>query len=162
MTDRWALPAGAGVDPAFARLHAYWLGKCLDGKLPGRAAIDPLDLPRDLLPGIALLEIEHGSAGRRYRLRLFGSDLEAMTGGSNETGRYYDELVDQPGLYEKLDGLLNILITERRPVYFQAPSGAADRGFLWFGRLALPLAADGQTVDMILALVRPLPGPTPA
>jgi hypothetical protein len=160
--DPWALPAGAEADPAFARLHAYWRGKAIGDRLPGRADIDPLELPPELLPDIALLEIEGSGAGRRFRLRLFGSALEAMTGGSNETGRYYDEITHDPGLYEKLDRILGLMIDERRPVYIPAPSGAAGRDFLWFGRLALPLASDGRTVDMILALVRPLPGPPPA
>lgn len=164
--DPWALPEGAHDDPAFARLHAYWRGKCRtdqDGAhlLPARADIDPLDIPPDLLPGIVLLEIESGDGGRRrFRLRLFGSDVEAMT-GSDETGRYYDEVTDQPGLYDRIDALLGQLIADRRPIYMAAPSGAEGRGFLWFGRLALPLAADGRQVDMILGLVRPLPKPEP-
>lgn len=157
-SDPWALPEGAGCDPAFGRLYDYWRSKCRGPLLPARADIDPLEIPRDLLSGIVLLEIERQGDRRRFRMRLFGSDLEAMT-GSNETGRYYDEVTQQPGMYEKIDALLEQLISGRRPVYLAAPSGAADRGFLWFGRLALPLAADGRSVDMILALVRPLPGP---
>lgn len=165
--DRWSLPEDAGGDPAFARLHDYWRSKCRRDEtgrdlLPSRSDIDPLEIPRDLLPGIALLEIERQpDQSCRYRLRLFGSALEAMTGGSDETGRYYDELVDQPGLYEKLAAMLADMAAERRPIYLAAPSGAANRGFLWFGRLALPLATDGRQVDMILALVRPLPNPDP-
>ncbi len=159
--DRLALPPGADCDPAFARLHAYWRAKCRpDGsgawRLPARNDIDPLDIPRDLLPGIVLLGLEMQDGRRRFRLRLFGSDLEAMT-GSNETGRYYDEVTDQPGLYDQIDALLGTLIAERRPIFLAAPSGADGRGFLWFGRLALPLASDGRQVDMILGLVRPLP-----
>jgi len=157
--DPWKLPAGADCDPAFARLHAYWRAKAKGSRLPARADIDPLDIPRDLLTGIALLEIERHGDKRRYRLRLFGSDLEAMTGGSNETGSYYDEITHQPELYQKLEAMLATMETERRPVYLAAPSGSTDRGFLWFGRLALPLASDGRHVDMILALVRPLPTP---
>lgn len=158
--DPWALPPGADVDPAFARLHAYWRSKCRGERLPARADIDPLEIPRELLPDIALLEIERHGDRHRYRLRLFGSGLEVMTSdGSSGTGRYYDELVDQPGLYDKLDAVLQAMAAGRRPVYFPAPSGAADRGFLWFGRLALPLATDGRQVDMVLALVRPLPIP---
>jgi hypothetical protein len=159
--DLWTLPDGANDDPAFARLHAYWRGKCRGSLLPARADIDPLEIPPDLLPGIVLLELESQDDGRRrFRLRLFGSDVEAMT-GSDETGRYYDEVTDQPGLYDKIDALLGQLIADRRPIYMAAPSGAEGRGFLWFGRLALPLAADGKTVDMVLALVRPLPRPDP-
>jgi hypothetical protein len=163
LPEAWALPAGADCDPAFMRLHAYWRGKCRpDGKggwrLPARADIDPLEIPRDLLPGIVLLAIEMQGERRRFRMRLFGSDLEAMTGG-NETGRYYDEVTQQPGMYEKIDALLGVLIAERRPIYLAAPSGATERGFLWFGRLALPLAADGDSVDMVLGLVRPLDKP---
>ncbi|MEK9969068.1 MAG: PAS domain-containing protein [Ferrovibrio sp.] len=158
--DPWPLPPGADGE-AFARIHAYWRSKCRRDaggrwRLPARTDIDPLEIPRDLLPGIVLLEIEDHDGRRRFRLRLFGSDVEAMTGG-NETGRYYDEVTDQPGMYERIDAVLGQLIAERQPVYVAAPSGAADRGFLLFGRLALPLASDGWQVDMILGLVRPLP-----
>ncbi|MBS4045539.1 MAG: PAS domain-containing protein [Alphaproteobacteria bacterium] len=161
MTDRWALPAGTEVDPAFARLHAYWLGKCKNGLLPARTDIDPLEIPRDLLPGIALLEVERQADGtQRYRIRLFGSALAAMT-GADETGRYYDEAVSPAG-YAVLRPLLDRTVSEAQPMFLAAPSAAPGRGFLHFGRFGLPLAADGRTVDMILALVRPLPGPDPA
>ncbi len=164
MTDRWALPAGTEVDPAFARLHAYWLGKCKNGLLPARTDIDPLEIPRDLLPGIALLEVEtqspdHPLGNYRYRIRLFGSALAAVTGG-DETGRYYDEAVSPTG-YAVLRPLLDRTVSEARPMFFAAPSAAPGRGFLHFGRFGLPLATDGRKVDMILALVRPLPGPDP-
>lgn len=159
----WALPEGTDGDPAFARLHAYWLGKCADAgdqdwRLPGRAAIDPLDMPRDLLPGIALLEVEpQPDQSRRYRIRLFGSALQAMT-GADETGRYYDETVPPAG-YALLQPHLDRTVSEARPMFFASPSAAPGRGFLYFGRFGLPLASDGRTVDMILALVRPLPNP---
>jgi len=160
MTDRWALPAGTEVDPAFARLHAYWLDKCKNGLLPARTDIDPLEIPRDLLPGIALLEVEAQPDGTyRYRIRLFGSALAAMT-GADETGRYYDEAVSPAG-YAVLRSLLDQVVSEARPMFFAAPSAAPGRGFLHFGRFGLPLAADGRRVDMILALVRPLPNPEP-
>jgi hypothetical protein len=160
MTDRWALPAGTDVDPAFARLHGYWLGKCKNGLLPARTDIDPLELPRDLLPGIALLEVEpQPDTSRRYRIRLFGSALTAMT-GADVTGRYYDEAVSPAG-YTVLRPLLDQVVSEARPMFFAAASAAPGRGFLHFGRFGLPMAADGRNVDMILALVRPLPGPDP-
>lgn len=153
----WDLPDGTGADPAFARLHGYWRGKTRGRLLPSRADIDPLEIPRELLPDIGLLEVEGAGDARRYRIRLFGSGLESMT-GQNETGRYYDETVEPAG-YAVLARLMAVVIAERRPLYFAAPSAAAGRDFLWFGRLALPLASDGQAVDMILGLVRPLAKP---
>lgn len=154
------LPEGADSDPAFARLHAYWAAKIVDGRLPGRAQIDPLEVPRDLLPDMALLEVEgEDEAMRRYRIRLFGSNLVAMT-GYDVTGKYYDEVV-QPPAYQVLRHFGNQAIRERRPGYLQGPSGAPGRGYLWFGRLLLPLASDGHKVDMILGLVRPVPARQP-
>lgn len=154
--DFAALPAGADTDPAFARLHAYWAAKIVDGRLPGRAQIDPLELPRDLLPDTALLEIEGDSdATRRFRIRLFGSNLIAMT-GYDVTGRYYDEVV-HPIAYEVLRRFGNDMIRQRRAGYLEGPSATEGRGYLWFGRLLLPLASDGINVDMILGLVRPVP-----
>ena len=161
----WSLPNGADGDPAFARLHRFWLGKCRKDAtgatlLPARTDIDVLDIPRDLLRDIALLEVEAQPDGkRRYRIRLFGSALAAMT-GADETGRYYDETVPPAG-YAVLEQHLDRAVSEARPMFFASPSAAPGRGFLYFGRFGLPLAADGRSVDMILALVRPLPNPNP-
>ncbi|QDO96944.1 PAS domain-containing protein [Ferrovibrio terrae] len=161
----WSLPAGAEGDPAFARLHQFWLGKCRrdetgHGLLPARNDIDVLDIPRELLRDIALLEVVPQSDGsRRYRIRLFGSALAAMT-GADETGRYYDETVPPAG-YAVLRQHLDQAVSEARPMFFASPSAAPGRGFLYFGRFGLPLASDGRQVDMILALVRPLPSPDP-
>lgn len=156
----WSLPDGADGDPAFARLHQFWLGKCKGDQLPARTDIDVLDIPRDLLRDIALLEVEPQADGkRRYRIRLFGSALAAMT-GADETGRYYDETVPAAG-YAVLERHLDRAVSEARPMFFASPSAAPGRGFLYFGRFGLPLAADGRSVDMILALVRPLPNPDP-
>jgi hypothetical protein len=128
--------------------------------LPARTDIDPLDIPRDLLSGIALLEVEIQPDGtRRYRIRLFGSALAAMT-GADETGRYYDETVPPAG-YAVLRQHLDQVVSEARPVFFASPSAAPGRGFLYFGRFGLPLASDGRQADMILALARPLPNPDP-
>jgi hypothetical protein len=154
--DFAALPEGADADPAFARLHAYWAAKIVAGRLPGRAQIDPLEIPRDLLPDLALLEIEGtDDASRRFRIRLFGSNLIAMT-GYDVTGRYYDEVV-QPLAYESLRRFGNEMIRQRRAGYLEAASATEGRNHLWFGRLLLPLASDGVHVDMILGLVRPVP-----
>ena len=156
----WVLPDGADGDPAFARLHQFWLGKCKGGLLPARTDIDVLEIPRDLLRDIALLDVEPQADGkRRYRIRLFGSALAAMT-GADETGRYYDETVPAAG-YAVLERHLDRAVSEARPMFFAGPSAAPGRGFLYFGRFGLPLAADGRSVDMILALVRPLPNPDP-
>lgn len=158
----WSLPEGAGADPAFSRLHAFWLGKCKGDLLPARTDIDVLELPRDLLPEIGLLEVEPQPAGSpagrwRYRIRLFGSGLTAVT-GTDETGRYYDEIIPAAA-YAALQPHLDRVVSEARPRFLAAPSQAPGRGFLHFGRLGLPLATDGRKVDMILALVRPLPRP---
>lgn len=162
--DHWALPPSADCDPAFGRLHAFWLSRCKgadgDWRLPARSDIDVLEMPRDLLRDTALLEVEPQSDGRRrYRIRLFGSALAAMT-GADETGRYYDETVPAAA-YAVLQPHLDRTVSEARPMFFAAPSAAPGRGFLYFGRFGLPLAADGRQVDMILALVRLLPNPDP-
>jgi hypothetical protein len=160
MSERWELPAGARGDSGFVRLHAYWRGKIRDGRLPGRADIHPDELPAELLPYVALIAVEGDGAARRYRIRLQGSALQAVT-GRDETGQYYDA-VTTPAAYAVIARLLGEAVDECRPVFLAAPSAAAGRDFLSFGRLGLPLAGDGATVDMILALVRPLSAAAPA
>ena len=82
----WALPDGASGDPAFARLHQFWRGKCKNDLLPARTDIDVLEIPRDLLRDIALLEIEPRRRVLTVSLvntagtRIYSTELEPAPG----------------------------------------------------------------------------------
>ncbi|WP_370156250.1 PAS domain-containing protein [Ferrovibrio sp.] len=157
--DSLALPdAAVQAHSGFVRLHAYWLARIIDGRLPGRAQIDPLEMPRDLLPHIVLFEVVTAADGaRRYRFRLMGSAIAAIP-GRDDTGRFYDETI-APDLYQSRGAGLDAIVDSGRPGYAASAHAAPDREHIHVGRLGLPLASDGRTVDMILGILLPLPRP---
>jgi hypothetical protein len=81
------IPLAAVKSAPIAEFDRYWNGKRRDGRLPGRADIDPSEL-RTLLPNMVLLDIE--PAPFRARIRLVGTRIVQFRG--DNTGKYLDEL----------------------------------------------------------------------
>ena len=67
---------------AHEELFAYWAGLRSQGRLPGRADINPAGFKR-LLPTVSLTDVV--GQPRDYRLRLAGTGLGAMTGATTGT-----------------------------------------------------------------------------
>lgn len=75
------------------RFDAYWRSKWVDGRPPGRAAIDPAEI-RELLPFLIIADIERNPFRVRYRLcgtmvqqyseELAGRYLDALTRATDE------------------------------------------------------------------------------
>ena len=70
------------------QLHDYWNQRRAGRRMPARADIDPLDIPR-LLPNLLLIDVETGSG--RLKVRVAGTHVVEMY-GSDYTGRYLDEI----------------------------------------------------------------------
>ena len=160
--DRIALP-GEASDPRFVEFFAYWRRCAPPGLLPGRQHIDPLDIP-GLLPGIVLYDVVGDTAGDpaavRFRFRLVGT-MMCETLGVDPTGRFLDEFV----LVDKQDTVHAAFVSiarDRCVHYWENPLWSADRTYVRLQRLALPLAGDGKTVDMIAAYYIRTPTPAPA
>jgi hypothetical protein len=145
------LPVQA-VEPEFVTLFEYWRSKCRDGRLPGRCDIDPVDLPRAMLPNLLLLDVERVSNGLRFRVRLAGTGFVALY-GREVTGRYFDELGPAAPMAPLLDALCTMVRTGQ-PGFLASPLTAPNKDYGWIKRFALPLARDGETVDMVLASFR--------
>jgi hypothetical protein len=135
--------------PKIAAIHAYWNShRPAPDRLPGRAALDPTDIP-SLLPHIFMLDVLERPL--RFRYRLVGSKL-VMAGGRELTGRLMEEV--HP----------NLLLTEP---YADYPACVREHRVGWrrggtvfdwgrehvlIERIVLPLAADSRSVDIILGL----------
>ena len=136
--------------PSLQPLLAYWTSRCTDGRLPARADIDPLDIPR-LLPFLYLVDVERqtgGAAPYRFRYRLVGTGIVERNGG-DPTGQYLDAFENRP-FHETIVADYTRCAAERRPV-------AAARRFMdmtgrhWpYQRLVLPLSENGLDVNMLL------------
>ena len=151
----------AHVEPPTAALRAhhellaYWTSRKAPGRLPGRASIHPQDFKR-LLPTVSLIDVRRREGRRDYRLRLAGTGLYRVYGGEI-TGKALEEVY--PGeICAAWRRELDAVVEGRRPavgVHSFAWRGASHLSTMW---LRLPLASDGNEVDMILGYDAPIGG----
>lgn len=131
--------------PRLMQLYEYWNDKRGNRSMPSRADLDPLDL-RALLPNIALVDIEEGP--RRYRYRLVGTALIAVL-GQDLTGKYLDQM---PMLFRRFAGnAYDELMARKAPTYAVFDTNLPLLRTVRYKRLMLPLSADGQRVNMVIA-----------
>lgn len=127
-------------------LFGYWKGKALD-RLPARRDIDPLDIPA-VLPTITMTDVVREGGGHRFRRRLVGTAI-AETFGRDNTGCWVDELYEEPALSDLLRAY-DWVIEHCQPRFDHCSLPLAERSYISYDRLTLPLAEDGQTVDVLL------------
>jgi hypothetical protein len=139
------------ADKRIRQLHEYWLAlHPAPGLLPGRQHFDPADIP-GLLPFVWLADVQR--APLRFRYRLLGTE-HLRVFGRDYTGRWLDEAHPQfeasPGHPQYLAAVEQGLVGYRRGHTLFAPT--LPREYRSIERLLLPLARDGGTVDMLLAM----------
>ena len=102
-------------------------------------------LPRDILPNIVLMDLI--GTPPRFRYRLVGT-AHIRGVGAERTGCYVDEI---EGTEQTLMAL-NAVAERREPSYRRGPPRMArpTKDIMAVERVMLPLAADGENVDMIL------------
>lgn len=143
MISQTAAPASALR--AHEDVFAYWASQRRRTRLPGRRDIEPMALKRHL-PTVSLINVEPQGGG--FRFRLAGTGLYPVF-GREITGLDLDQVYPaEDAAYWREQ--LQIVAREGRPAAGQhslAWRGSGRVSILW---LRLPLASDGETVDMIL------------
>ncbi len=137
---------GAAVR-AHEELFAYWASLRDGARLPGRRHLDPAGIKR-LLPTVSLIDVAHEPL--EFRMRLAGTGLYGVYGREITGKRLSDIYNTSAADYWRVE--LGKVVSERRPavgVHNLAWRGASHLSILW---LRLPLASDGDEVDMILGL----------
>ena len=134
-------------EPSFRFLIDYWQRKHRDGKLPGRSAIDPLEL-KHVPPQLLLIDVEREPLDFRYRLAgtlsydIFGFDL---------TGKRVRDI--PPAEWgETVWRSLAELIVSRKPQYVRLDFTTAAGNVRSYRVLRSPPAEDGVTVDCVLVM----------
>ena len=148
----YVLPPEA-TEAEFRELLAYWESKLMPGRLPGRQHIDPTELQPRHLSQVLLLEVVAGAtpkARRRYRFRVAGTAFASIV-GRDATGLFYDE-VSEPERVLPVIRALDLIVERKAPVFLSGRLSIPSQDFVWVKRLGLPLAHDGENVDMILFL----------
>lgn len=137
-------------DPRFHVLWDYWLSKHRDGRLPGRADIDPLDL-RAVMGHIYIIDVVREGGRLRFLHRLWGTKALALF-GEEHTGKYVDELTFPRAAM--IQQVLEQMTRDRQPHFWQRPLPPERQlDFVSYRRLSLPLASDGETVDQTIAMM---------
>jgi hypothetical protein len=143
------LPLPADCDPRLRRLYDYWLSlRPAAGSLPGRQHIDPAAI-RDLLPWIWMVDVERNPW--RFRYRLLGTEqVHAME--RDLTGRFLDEA--HPSFIASISYRQYVAAAERYEIgYLRGPPVFhLNKDYVAIERLLVPLAKDGATVDVLLAI----------
>ncbi|ODT89285.1 PAS domain-containing protein [Phenylobacterium sp. SCN 70-31] len=138
------LAAPAAAIRAHEELFAYWNALRADASAPPRRRVDPRRIKR-LLPTVSLIDVLPGGD---YRMRLAGTGLYNVYGGEI-TGRRLGEVYNTAAAdYWRAE--LGRVVRDRRPgagVHNLAWKGASHLSLIW---LRLPLASQGDEVDMIL------------
>ena len=139
------------MDGAFAsaelnEIHAYWLAKRGQRRMPARQDIEPTEIPR-LLRNVMLIDVFHDPP--RFRYRLIGTNVVDAT-GENRTGECFDSVdffAANPIVREQYAAA----VATGEPVHSLEPFYRLDTGRAYaVERLLLPLSSDGATVDMLL------------
>ncbi len=137
--------------PKIQALYDYWAAiRPRDRRLPGRQHFDPMAIPR-LLPDIWLLDVAREPLRLRYRVIGTGI-VEAL--GRELTGAWMDEVHANFGPEAATFPDYRWVVEERQPHWRRGrPMFASllDK-CTELERILLPLARDGETVDMILSL----------
>lgn len=139
VTDQWQL----------RELLEYWLAIHPQTHMPGRQHFDPLGIPRTL-PYITLLDVERDPF--RLRFRVLGTAVNSAF-GRDFTGKYFDEEFPE---FETTKGY-----QQRKEVADTGiPMHFSGKGKLRYNLdfksvewIVLPLAKDGNTVDMVLSAI---------
>ena len=148
----YVLPSEAS-EAEFRELLSYWQSKLAPGRLPGRQHIDPTELQPRHLSQLLLLDVVEAAPPklrRRYRFRVAGTGFSAIA-GRDVTGHYYDE-IGAPERTLPVIRALDLVVERKAPVYLSGRLSIPAQDYIWVKRLGLPLAQDGDKVDMILAI----------
>lgn len=141
----------AGCDPRIIAGFDYWRSRHReDGALPGRKSIDPIEM-RSFLPNICLYEVQQTPI--RFRYRVIGTQIAARM-DQDSTGRWLDEAHPRFVGSPAFDEFVGVARREKAFAYYRGiPLFHTVRDYRIMERILLPLAQDGVTVDMMLAVV---------
>jgi len=128
----------------------YWLVKCSDADIPGKADIDPIELPR-LLPAIYIEEWDDNE--RQSRIRLAG-EFHRQVAGFSVRGLSVDEHASgETSLIWKQCDQFNFF--ELRPTFCGYDLGHIRRPFRYLADLTLPVR-DGPGGVLAFGFIWPL------
>ncbi len=132
-------------EPVLLALYAYWNGarRGKDGRdkdVPDRSDIDPVEMPRFILPHLAMTEIQEGL---RLKVRLVGTEI-VRNHQHDTTGKFANDYM-QGAYLDYITSLYAELQRSRRPVFSESIFRHIDTNPKT-SRLILPLTHGGSEI----------------
>lgn len=137
-------------NPKLRQFHDYWRSKIRPGRrFPARTDIDPVEIPR-LLSSIVLIDVVRESEPARFRVRLAGTDYVQRIGRDHtglwiEDGRPVSEAEAIVATYRQV-------LSTGEPHFWRSRLHDPDRHHVIYERLLCPLAENGETIDVLVAV----------
>jgi hypothetical protein len=157
MTHYELIPRSAKLDA----LHEYWLSIRAGRRMPARADVDPVQIPRHLLANILLIEVSYDPL--RFYYRVMGTAIAKML-GEDWTGKFVDEI--EAANKNILQQYIDVAESAEPSIYFnQYPKFDKLLGhnrMLDYERLLMPLSDDDQTVHYLLGATILTPAEPPS
>lgn len=126
----------------------YWTSKSTPDRLPGRADIDPLDIP-SLLPQVVLLDVRRDPWD--FRFRLIGTNVVYHL-AKDLTGSWMTEVGHMAPPSRIYDSCVEVA-SSGKPKRSDTPYVGPHQNYVRAEDIILPLASDGETPDMLLVFV---------
>lgn len=138
-------PGKAILELPLRQLYAYWAGKRGARTWPARADILPSEIPA-ILPFVVLADVLE--KGQHFRMRLVGTDVAF---GIDPTGQLLHEAVPEGPYRAHVTALFQRGAAGPGALYSRTRYDYADvAGPRTIARIFMPLAADGEAIDMML------------
>jgi hypothetical protein len=134
-------------DTLLTECWSFWKANRKGRAVPLRRDIDPVLMPRIIIPHLFLYE---RATDGRFRCRLFGSHLAAMF-ARDATGRYLDELLPSEKREARL-ALFAAVLDRETPAVYTGRLVEGARTWVSFRRLLLPVSADGAKADLVFGM----------
>jgi hypothetical protein len=145
------------ADERIRRFFQYWLDKRGGRKYPARADLDPVDFPY-VLGDVVIVEATRSSPGSRwpwtFRYRLVGTKI-VQRDGYDLTGRSLEEL-PEPEYRDRVRATWMEACETGLPVH-RVRELLLDRRMRRYEVVVLPLASNGEDIDMLISAQRQLP-----
>ncbi len=132
-------------DPRLHEFVRYWREKRHGDRLPSRADIDPLEL-KPFLGDVFMLDVV--GEPKRFRYRLVGTNIVARV-GRDSTGQFQEDVYGPEQAAEN-NAHYRLVCDSRKPTRNFGVIQWVGREFLNYEIANLPLADDGETVNIIL------------
>jgi hypothetical protein len=130
----------------FRKAYRFWFDHKAGDLLPHASVINPVRIPRDLLPNISIIAVEKGA--KRFFVRLVGTGIVHGV-GRDLTGKWGEDVEGGAEVVKRYA----ICVERRAPVFHEGPHVWPHIDYKHHRVLILPFADSAGEVSRVLGYV---------